>query len=503
MSLIRRLVAVFVVLGVGGYLFYFDAAHDYNSRKARSAETQRAVPVVFSDAHLTTSWYCPGVPANDGSITGTISISNSSDSDITGTISLLSKDQAPVITALLVPARSGVEVDAIGGIQASFVSAMVELSGTAGTVEQHIVHLAGDSVALCANAPAQDWFFADGFTGADSVEQIVLTNPFTDATVVDISFVTLETKREPANLQGFVLPPRSVTVLAMDEQGARNEKVLAIAVRASSGRLIAGRSQHFLGEGRLGYTMSLGASATSPQWWFSDGEKNPNVSEQLVIFNPGSNDRSLTIVFIASGDATAALEPATIIAPAGRVVTFDTGKLPSLPDGRYGILVAISDIVNSAGNETTGGDATELQDGIVVEQVVNRRDGNVIATSVVLGMPATAVSTTWFAPSGITAGLEGAVVVLNTTADEASISVQSVGPAGAVPITGLDKVVLPASGMAFITVPIGLPGGEIILQATVPVVVQRLLSRGHELIGRVAVHALPLIPMPIVSTPPG
>jgi len=503
MSAIRRLVAVFVVLGVGGYLVYFDAAHQRKTQIAGSAEIQQAVPVVVGDARLTTSWYCPGVPTSGGSISGSISIANSSDSDITGTVTLLSKDQAPVMTALLVPARSGVAVDAIGGIKSSFVSAVVELNGTAGTVEQHVEHLAGDSVALCANAPAQDWFFADGFTGADSIEQIVLTNPFTDATVVDISFVTLETKREPANLQGFVLPPQSVTVLAMDEQGARNEKVLAVAVRASSGRLIAGRSQHFLGEGRLGYTMSLGASATSPQWWFADGEKNPNVSEQLVIFNPGSTDRSLTIVFIASGDAAAALTPATITAPAGRVVTLDTGKLPSLPDGRYGILVATSDMGIAAGNETTGSDATKMLDDIVVEQVKNRRDGNKVATSVVLGMPASAASTTWFAPSGVSAGLEGAVVVLNTTADEASISVQSVGPAGAVPLTGLDKVVVPASGIVIITVPVGLPRGEIIFQATAPVIVQRLLSRGHELIGRSAVHALPLIPMPVASTPPG
>ena len=501
MSVTRRLVAAFVVLGVGGYLVYFDAAHEHNFQLDRNSAIQQAVPVVFGDEHLTTSWFCPGVPANDGSITGSISIANSSDSDITGTVTLLSKDQAPVKTALLVPARSSVAVDAIGGIQSLFVSAVIELNGTAGTVEQHIEHLAGDSVALCANAPAQDWFFADGFTGADSVEQIVLTNPFTDATVVDISFVTLETKREPANLQGFVLPPQSVTVLAMDEQGARNEKVLAVAVRASSGRLIAGRSQHFLGDGRLGYTMSLGASATSPQWWFSNGEKSPDVSEQLVIFNPGSADRSLTIVFIASGDIAAAVEPATITAPAGRVVTLDTGKLPSLPDGRYGILVAISDIGVAAGMEATGSDATHALDGIVVEQVVNRRDGNTVATSVVLGMPASAASTTWFAPSGVTAGLEGAVVVLNTTANAASISVQSVGPAGAVALTGLESVAIPGSGMATITVPVGLPEGEIIFRATEPVIVQRLLSRGHDLSGRVAVHALPLVPMPSASTP--
>lgn len=278
----------------------------------------------------------------------------------------------------------------------------------------------------------------------------------------------------------------------MAEQGARNEKVVAVSVRASSGRLVAGRSQHYLGQGRLGYSMTLGASSTSAQWWFPDGEKDPNISEQLVIFNPGETDRTLSVVFITSGEASSSLEPATITAPAGRVVTLNTASLPSLPGGRYGILVATVDAPTDLGEFGSS-------DQIVVEQVINRGDGNTVGTSVVLGMPATAASTTWVAASGTTAGLEDTIVVLNTTSNEATISVQSVGPAGAVALSGLEAIAVPASGLVLITVPIGLPSGELIFRATSPVIVQRLLSRGHELNGRSAVMALPVIPSPVTS----
>lgn len=369
---------------------------------------------------------------------------------------------------------------------------MVEINGGVGSVEQRITHQGGDSLALCANAPAHDWFFADGFTGADSVEQIILTNPYSDSTVVDISFVTLETKREPANLQGFVLLPQSVTVLSMDEQGARNERVVAVSIRASSGRLVAGRSQHYLGQGRLGYTMSLGASSTSDQWWFPDGEKDPSIVEQLVIFNPGNTDRTLSVVFITTGEVASSIEPATITAPAGRVVTFNTASFPSLPDGRYGILVAVVD-------SPTDLELVGSSDQIVVEQVINRGEGNLVGTSVVLGMPTEAASTTWVAPSGATAGLDDTIVVLNTTSDAATLTVQSVGPAGAIAISGLENLVVPESGLILITVPIGLPIGELILRATTPVIVQRLLTRGHDLFGRSAVMALPVVPSPIIA----
>lgn len=496
MNMIRRYLAVVIALGTTASLFIFDATHDAASSSQASIELANsplAVPIVATEPKLTTSWFCPGVPANDTTITGVIVVSNPSISDITGSITLYSADQQPVVNALSVPALTSINLDAIAGIESKFVSAVIELIGGVGSVEQRIVHLAGDSVALCANAPSQNWFFADGFTGADSIEQIVLTNPFTDSTVVDISFVTLETKREPANLQGFVLLPGSVTILSMDEQGARNEKVLAVSIRASSGRLVAGRSQHYLGQGRLGYTMSLGASATSAQWWFPDGEKNANVSEQLVIFNPGETDRMLSIVFISAGEAASSIDPATITAPAGRVVTFNTASLPSLPDGRYGILVAISDV-------PTDISPVGVFDNIVIEQVINRVEGNTVGTSVVLGMPTSGESTTWTAPSGATAGLEGGFVVMNTTADAATISVQSIGPAGAVPLSGLDALVIPPSGLITITLPAGLPAGEIILRASVPVIVQRLLARGHDLIGRSAVMALPFVPAPIATS---
>lgn len=493
MIIIRRFLTVVLVLGAGVALVIFDTTHDVNQPTQASIESANrplAVPIVATESRLTTSWYCPGVPANDSTITAMIIVSNSSDSDIAGAMTLLSNNQQPVVSALSVPALSSITLDAIAGIESNFVSAIIEISGGVGTVEQRIVHLAGDSVALCANAPAQDWFFADGFTGADSIEQIVLTNPFTDSTVVDVSFVTLESKREPANLQGFVLLPHSVTVLSMDEQGARNEKVLAVSIRASTGRFVAGRSQHYLGQGRLGYTMSLGASATSAQWWFPGGEKSADVVEQLVIFNPGDKDRTLGVVFITTGEATSSIEPATITAPAGRVVTLNTASLPSLPEGRYGILV--STVETPADLEAVG-----ISDHIVVEQVVSRGDGKTVSTSVVFGMPTSAASTTWMAPSGATAGLDGTFVILNTTADAASISVQSVGPAGAMAISGLDNIVVPGSGLVTITLPVGLPVGEIILQASAPVIIERLLARGHDLIGRSAVMALPLIPSPV------
>ena len=446
------------------------------------------MPVVSVDQRISTSWFCPGVPGNDGTISGSIIVSNPSDADFNATVTRLGVGVSPVVTAVTVAARSQAVVNVKEGIESPFISTIVEILGGVGTAEQFINHPAGNSVAQCANEPATDWYFADGFTGADSLDHIVLTNPYSDSTVVDVSFVTTESTREPSRLHGFVIPPRSVIALNMADEGARNEPVVAVEVHASAGKLVVGRSQHYLGDGRLGYTMALGASGLSSEWWFADGEKLDGSTEQLVILNPTRSDATLSVMFVNGANPDTQSEPASVIAPAGSVTLFDTGTLPNVPNGRYGIIVS-----------TVGEPGVEAP-GIVVEQVINRRVGNTVGTSVVLGAPMGAMSTVWVAPSGVSSGIDDAMLILNATPIEGTVTVSQIGPAGEVAIAGLESVLLPASGLVSIPVPAGISNGEIVVRATVPVVVQRMLLRGHELTGRSAVLALPTIPSPEVGS---
>jgi len=446
------------------------------------------MPVVSVDQRISTSWFCPGVPGNDGTISGSIIVSNPSDADFNATVTRLGVGVSPVVTAVTVAARSQAVVNVKEGIESPFISTIVEILGGVGTAEQFINHPAGNSVAQCANEPATEWYFADGFTGADSLNHIVLTNPYSDSTVVDISFVTTESTRKPSRLHGFVIPPRSVIALNMADEGARNEPVVAVEVHASAGKLVVGRSQHYLGDGRLGYTMALGASGLSSEWWFADGEKMDGSTEQLVILNPTRSDATLSVMFVNGANPDTQSEPASVIAPAGSVTLFDTGTLPNVPNGRYGIIVS-----------TVGEPGVEAP-RIVVEQVINRRVGNTVGTSVVLGAPMGAMSTVWVAPSGVSSGIDDAMLILNATPIEGTVTVSQIGPAGEVPIAGLESVLLPASGLVSIPVPAGISNGEIVVRATVPVVVQRMLLRGHELTGRSAVLALPTIPSPEVGS---
>jgi hypothetical protein len=356
---------------------------------------------------------------------------------------------------------------------------MVELFEGRGVVEQRAIHPVGAAVAPCANSTSATWFFADGTTAQGSVSQIVLTNPFPGAAVVDLSFVTASGPRSPRAFQGFVLRPESTTVITLGQNLAQDESRLAVSIRATTGRFVAGRSQHYLGGGRLGYTMTLGAPSLDDQWWFGDGEVGEGITEQLVVYNPSENDVVADVVFLgvtgsAQAEGDGFIEPVTLNVPAGEVSVLDVGGLGVLPTGRHGTVVS-----------------TLAADSIVVERVMTRPAGDFVATTVVLGVQPSFVSSRWYAPTGVPFALEDALVALNVTGLPGTITVNAIGPGGPSPLPGLEGLPIDASGLLALDLPAEAAGRDLYITADVQLVVERLLPRREDLRGRSGSLAVP------------
>ena len=483
---IRRFAVVVILLGATAAIVLLSRVSPTSEvpSPAIIVSSKLAMPSVVGNSP-TSSWFCPGVPGRDKNIKSEIIVANPTQVPITGTISILSNEEPDFSTTVIIAPLTRGSFDATQGRKSQYMSAIVELDSGQASVEQRIIHPAGDSISLCANQTSDRWFFADGFTGAESSFEILLTNPFPDATAVDLSFVTIEGSRQPAALKGMVLPAHSVTGISMGDQGARNEAVLAVSVRATSGRFIAGKLQHFLGRGRLGFTSALGASSTSRQWWFAAGEKGPGIDEQLVVFNPTQVDQTVSIAFLTGAAEALLREPLVLSVPAGRVTTLSTSSLPAITDGRYGILVSsvTNDFVTSADNA--------LAEFVVVEQVVSKTIGKKTGTSVILGAPYGSPSRTWTSPSGLVVGDLGSLVIANTTSLDATLRVSTIGPSGAAPIVGLEQVALAGASVVSIQIPLAIAQLQILVESDTEVIVQREVSRGHQLLGSSAVLALP------------
>lgn len=479
----RVILAVILVLGIVGAI----AAAGSRPEAARPFFTQLAPPgppFVPTGNFVTSTWYCPGTPArgSDGTsrFGGEVVVSNPSDVPISGRLRLVSTDQAPVLQPVNVGAheRQVFQVDEL--VTSDFASAIVELDGGVGIVEQKAIHSSVEAVASCSNATSSDWYFADGFTVDNSTDHLVLTNPFPGTAIVDVTFGLEGPPREPSALQGLVINGNSVLVVDLGAQGALQQTVLAVHVHATFGRVVAGKAQRFLGGGRLGYVMALGAASLDSQWWFADGERGTNITEQYVIYNPSDESVDADVVLLGI-DPNLVTDPSvitqTVSVPPHSVRSFAVSDLPGVPDGRH------SAVVSTAGSQP-----------VVVERVLSRPvgDDQVPNTTVVLGEPSSYLASTWHVPIGVTFGIADALIVYNTSFNPATVTVSVLGPGGAQPIPGLADLPIAASGLLSISLEDpAAQNATLVVTATSNVVVERRLARGATLRGRTGSFAIP------------
>lgn len=481
---VRRVLGfLLVAAGIAGIVVV--DRHDTGRREGASAATGllSAFPQVSGARSISSSWFCPGAAAGDGVTAAYVNVSNPGETDLVASVSLMDGEKMTQQTLIVKP-RSREQVEFLKGRTVGVVVPQVELIGTVGTVEQQLEFPGGDVTSQCAADTAKSWYFADGFTAEGSTERVVVTNPFPDPAVVDVTYTTKEGKRTPANLQGLIIPGRTARSLSMNDLGAQDEARLAVSVIATTGRVVASRIQHYVGLGRLGYSTTVGTPVPLDQWWFTSGRTGAQVEELLIAFNPGDAASSVQVTFFGEGitnglpvdeNNVAATPTQEIEVPAGEIVAINTANVADLPKGDHAMVVSV----------LSG-------PGVVVEHVLSQRTGGSSFTAVSNGLADGLITSRWRLPSGLQGGALNAVSILNTTALDGTFTVSAYGPGGKVAIPGLENVPLGPASVVSLNVPADVPPGEVIVEATVPVAVERRMARGHGLVGFTVLGALPV-----------
>lgn len=482
---LRRVINTALILAVIGTAVMVDRREPGPSEGATVALAQFAgFPHISSGGRISTSWFCPGAAAGDGIESASVVIANSGDQEIVASVNFLSDKEIENETVTVAP-RSRIEVDLLRGRTVGVIVPVVEIIGSVGTVEQELIYKAGDVTAQCVSQTSSRWFFADGFTAEGSTQRLVLINPYPESAVVNVAYTTNAGRRTPPVLQGLILAPRSARSISLADAGATDEPRIAIDVKAVNGQIVASRMQHYLGAGRLGYSTGLGVPAALGEWWFTSGRTGENVTEELVVFNPSDSLAQVNVSFFGINitndipidqSSPAALPSSAIDIPAGGVVSIKTDSIVDLPKGDHAM------VVSSLNNAR-----------LVVEHVLSQRTGGSSFTAVTNGVPGGLASVKWRIPSGLAKGARSAITILNTTAVDGTFTVSAVGPGGEVALPALIDVPLGAASLQGLDVPEGLTDGEVVITATVPIVVQRRTTRGHGLVGFGIVGALPVV----------
>ncbi|MBI4883217.1 MAG: hypothetical protein HY826_04100 [Actinobacteria bacterium] len=435
------------------------------------------MPFVPNQEFINSTWFCAGVP-NGADRGGAVIVANPADDPLIGRLTVFTDADGvgPTEFDFEVTPRDALELNLVGvQNQGTYLSAMVEIKGGGGFVEQRADHPDGSAVSPCSNSTSNEWHFADNYTLNESREDLIITNPFPDDAIVNFQFVSSDGTRDPGTLQGVPVAGHSVYVVN-ESQLSKDEIVFAVSVVASRGRVVAARAQQYLGQ-RQGFTLSLGSPSAATGWWFADGDNPPEAYfERFSIYNPSDREAVVQPDFYGLGE-TGGVTPAELLVPAHRVVSFSITDVPGLPAGQHG-----SQFISL--NDTP----------IVVERAITRRAGAGYATTVVLGVDLyfiEAGTTRWSMAIGSEQPVDGVLVVLNIGAFDATVAVKTLDAGGEVDVPGLEAVVVPKLGVSRIALPETALRRPLIVVGSQPIIVERLLPRSAALSGRSGSMALP------------
>lgn len=401
-------------------------------------------PTMAPAGAASAAWYCPGGPlaAIDQSDV-TVSLANTTARPLQARLTAIPASGAgdPVERSVEVPAIGSTSVrlaELLGGTKPAGASVV----GPGGLVAQQSIKTPeGSAVGPCASAASDRWYTAVGSTAAGSSLLLPLLNPFPDDAIVGLAFSTDDGRAVPGDLQGLVVPGRSLRVVDVGEHVRRRDAVSAEVV-ARRGRLVVGRNFR---KGN-GSSTALGAPSPSPTWYLPGGVRADGVSNRLVVANPSDQDAEISVeIRLQEG----AVQPLTLEVPAQSraELNLDDASVPR------GVPYAIA--------------ARSLEDvPVVVERATESRAGR----SDVLG--GRDPDKGWVAVVAAPRG-QDALAIYNAGEGQAEVTVTALDGGGA-PVSGDPLRVDPGVRATFrLDDKLAAKGSSVLVESTQPIVVER------------------------------
>lgn len=455
---------------------------------------QEAVVVAApGSAAGSTTWYCPGGSTSaDGDAELTVVVANMGDQPVEGIATVVAfSPGAPtpppaVQERFAVGAYSRFVLNPKEFVQSPHVAVTVEVDGGDVVVEQGVAGSLGFDLSACAISGSDSWYFADGATTRASTLLLHLYNPFSVPAIVDLGFAATEGRAEPADLQGVVVPARSLVAVNVGDH-VRREAAVSTSIVARSGRLVVGKIGRRAEPGQRGIVAGIGAPAAAETWRFPEGVVGGGVVERFHLYNPSEEEASVDLEMVLDDGV---FEPLAVPVPAqGRVTLTVNGEAEAgvqVPEG----------MGHSALFRSLNGVGVVIERGI---EATGKRSG--IGTT--LGGTEPAVK--WGLAAGVaTSAVEEWIVVHNASDHPTKVKVTAIADGRAEVLDKLGGLTVPPLGRRGFklndVLAAASPGlqeevleAALIVEADRPVVVERAMYR----VGRTGIStslAIPFLP---------
>ena len=282
-------------------------------------------PTMAPASATSAAWYCPGGPlATLDQADVTISLANTTARVVSARLTALPAAGTgdPVERMVQVPALGSTDVR-LAEVLDEDQPAGASIVGPGGLVAQQSIKTPeGAAVGPCASSASDRWYTAAGSTAAGSTLLIPLLNPFPDDAIVGLTFSTDDGRAVPGDLQGLVVPGRTVRVVDIGNHVRRRDAVAA-EVTARRGRIVVGRNFR---KG-TGSSTALAAPSPAPIWYLPAGVRAEGTTNRLVVANPSEQDAQVNVeIRLQEG----AVQPLALDVPAlGRAeLNLDDASVP-------------------------------------------------------------------------------------------------------------------------------------------------------------------------------
>lgn len=188
---------------------------------------------------------------------------------------------------------------------------------------------------------AQQWYFAEGYTGGSFTEYLTLANPGARGTSAAVTVQYLLRSGSPITKTYYVSGQTRSTINVNNAVGA--EQSVSMVVTADQ-PIIAERPMYFTYTGLLGYSIPggsdvLGATSLGTQFDFGYLDTSPGHATYLTILNPNSTSMTATVnYYAASGGVPTTITHTFAANSRGTVSVNSEGLAP----GSYSALVTLS-----------------------------------------------------------------------------------------------------------------------------------------------------------------
>lgn len=196
------------------------------------------------------------------------------------------------------------------------------------------------NMTITPNLPTT-YYFAEGYTGKGTTEQLALVNPSVTQATITITYLY---QSRSAQTRVYQVAGQAQRVLNINQEAGNNQTVSMIV--QGDHPFAAERTIFTQDAGLVATSDSVGTSSTSTSWYFADGNTNYGWNTLLAVLNPNNQPVTLHITYLLTQRVSSGYREGRVsstVVPARSRSTIVLNSL--IPNAQFGMAIQVSSAV--------------------------------------------------------------------------------------------------------------------------------------------------------------